>query len=314
MGILSWFAKNCPFGCVCCFVPLAPEDETIPSTLKIPIAESKILTAPSSKKSEGGEKSVRLVLISDTHGRHRDLNLPDGDILIHAGDIVSFQTGTIKDLEEFDLWLGEQKSKFKEIYLICGNHERVLDIGGTSAPAMTMKNAKWLHGEVVEACGGLRLFGSSYRMGRGCFYRAEGFGRSEHFVREYWKKIDDAKPIDVVVTHIPPFGILDSERVGHIGDWILLRHILKAAPSLHVFGHVHGHHGAARWKNETKTKEVLFVNAASLNRSPNLNVPIVVDVHPKEYKNSAVRVSGVLNQNVESKGTDRIAKADESVV
>jgi predicted phosphodiesterase len=33
---------------------------------------------------------VRIVCISDTHGQHANLSVPDGDILIHAGDFAAF--------------------------------------------------------------------------------------------------------------------------------------------------------------------------------------------------------------------------------
>jgi len=33
---------------------------------------------------------VRIVCISDTHGQHAKLSVPDGDILIHAGDFMAF--------------------------------------------------------------------------------------------------------------------------------------------------------------------------------------------------------------------------------
>ena len=32
---------------------------------------------------------VRIVLISDTHNKHKMLELPEGDILIHAGDFTN---------------------------------------------------------------------------------------------------------------------------------------------------------------------------------------------------------------------------------
>lgn len=31
---------------------------------------------------------VRIVAVSDTHNHHRSLQVPDGDILIHAGDFT----------------------------------------------------------------------------------------------------------------------------------------------------------------------------------------------------------------------------------
>ena len=35
-------------------------------------------------------RALRFVLISDTHGMHRKLDMPDGDILVHAGDFTRF--------------------------------------------------------------------------------------------------------------------------------------------------------------------------------------------------------------------------------
>ena len=61
-----------------------------------------------------------IVCISDTHGLHRDLTpVPDGDILIHAGDFTRF--GDIDDVLEFNAWLGELPHKHKIV--VFGNHE-----------------------------------------------------------------------------------------------------------------------------------------------------------------------------------------------
>jgi len=46
-----------------------------------------------------GLHDVRIAMVSDTHGRHRDVYVPDADILIHAGDFTHF--GKIKDAEDF---------------------------------------------------------------------------------------------------------------------------------------------------------------------------------------------------------------------
>jgi len=32
---------------------------------------------------------MKIILISDTHNRHHDVDVPNGDILIHAGDVSS---------------------------------------------------------------------------------------------------------------------------------------------------------------------------------------------------------------------------------
>ena len=38
--------------------------------------------------------TMRLVLVSDSHCRHRHLDVPDGDVFIHAGDFTYFGKAT----------------------------------------------------------------------------------------------------------------------------------------------------------------------------------------------------------------------------
>lgn len=65
------------------------------------------------------EGILRLVLISDTHMQHRNLVMPEGDVLIHAGDLTN--KGRVKDIKEFDDWLGELEYKHKIV--VFGNHD-----------------------------------------------------------------------------------------------------------------------------------------------------------------------------------------------
>ena len=47
---------------------------------------------------------MKIVAISDTHGLHGSLTIPDGDLLIHAGDLT--RHGTLNDVQEFNYFLG----------------------------------------------------------------------------------------------------------------------------------------------------------------------------------------------------------------
>ena len=62
---------------------------------------------------------VRVVCVSDTHGRHRDVSVPDGDILVHAGDFTHF--GKKCDALDFNEWLGTLPHPVKVV--VNGNHE-----------------------------------------------------------------------------------------------------------------------------------------------------------------------------------------------
>ena len=284
MGWLSYFSSCCPFGCFCCFVPQAPVGTKVPEEITVVNLNLPV------KISSGNlihNKYVRVVLISDTHGRHEELGeLPDGDILIHCGDFVpNYKRCTVVNIEKFDAWLGTQSDKFKHTYVCCGNHEVLLDNGGTATPSVTLKNAKWLDGsKVIEVCN-LKIWGAPYRPRRGCAYRAEAFGRSLKFIKNFWEENLESN-LDVVITHGPPYGVLDLEPVGHIGDWYLLDQIANyAKPSLHAFGHVHHCYGGRKYKN------TLFVNASSCSGDRvvhGLNKPVVVDLFPKKLMSNVV--------------------------
>lgn len=77
--------------------------------------------------------------------------------------------------------------------------------------------------------------------------------------RKYWDQVPDG--LDVLITHGPPFSILDQTAPGgtHLGCEELLRAVEEKKPKIHIFGHVHG--GAGTFDNGTTR----FVNAAFLN-------------------------------------------------
>jgi hypothetical protein len=57
----------------------------------------------SESKSEISTTNVRLVLMSDPNGRHRDIEVPDGDLLIHASDFTCFNGSTFA-IRDFNDW------------------------------------------------------------------------------------------------------------------------------------------------------------------------------------------------------------------
>jgi hypothetical protein len=75
----------------------------------------------------------------------------------------------------------------------------------------------------------------------------------------YWDLIP--LDLDVLITHGPPFGILDQIAPGemHLGCEELLKAVEEKKPRVHLFGHIHG--GAGTFENEVTR----FANAAHLN-------------------------------------------------
>ena len=67
---------------------------------------------------------MKITLISDTHTKHRQLNLSGGDVLVHAGDLMN--SGYIKhEIKDFLDWFDSQNYDTK--IFIAGNHDRAFE-------------------------------------------------------------------------------------------------------------------------------------------------------------------------------------------
>ena len=209
------------------------------------------------------EPVLRVVCMSDTHQLHRELEVPTGDILIHAGDFTLFGR-TRQSIRDFNDWLGGLPHQSKIV--VPGNHEFALEADPSLRDLLS--NATVLVNESCEV-GGLRIWGSPVTDLYG-----GAFGSWESSER---KRVYDRIPpgTDVLVTHAAPLGILDSSPGSalHAGCPILLDAVMRINPLVHVFGHVHAGYGTALVGNTR------FVNAALVNEEGDIgNQPIVIDL------------------------------------
>jgi Icc-related predicted phosphoesterase len=213
-------------------------------------------------RSKSQEPSdVRLVLVSDTHQLHRELDLPDGEIFIHAGDI-SMLSKSRAAIADFNEWLRELPYRHKIV--VPGNHDFFLE--ADESKRFLLGNATVLINEAVEI-DGLRIWGSPVTP---LYGGAFGMSSADDRRRLYARIPEET---DVLVTHGPPFGILDSApgTESHSGDRELLEAVKRIRPKLHVFGHIHGANGLYT------TDHTMYVNAALLGQSGGLDAkPIVL--------------------------------------
>jgi hypothetical protein len=113
-----------------------------------------IVTGPAIRRVRSA-CTIRIVCVSDTHFYHQHLDLPDGDILVHAGDFMAF--GDLeRHIAEFNEWLGEQPHLHKIV--IAGNHDSMFESSPAVARAL-LTNAIYLESSGVELKG-LRFWGS----------------------------------------------------------------------------------------------------------------------------------------------------------
>ncbi|RMX74721.1 hypothetical protein D0869_12313 [Hortaea werneckii] len=71
-------------------------------------------------------EKIRIVCISDTHNKApgEGYTLPQGDILIHAGDLTN--QGSLSEIQKAISWLSQQTS-FQTKIVVAGNHDLSLD-------------------------------------------------------------------------------------------------------------------------------------------------------------------------------------------
>lgn len=193
---------------------------------------------------------MKIVCISDTHGKHKELKLPEGDMIIHAGDISGM--GRLHEITNFLAWFVELPYQYK--VFIGGNHDYLLEDQPSVFKALIPDNLIYLENSEVEI-EGLKLWGSPITPR--FFDWAFNCDRGEK-IKQYWDQI----PIDtdILITHGPPLGQGDKTQRGEmVGCEDLLIKIQEVQPKYHIFGHIHEGYGITNFKNTT------FINASVLD-------------------------------------------------
>lgn len=206
---------------------------------------------------------MKIVCISDTHGAHAQIAVPEGDLLLHAGDMTL--RGKPAEIEDFNAWLGSLPHKYKVV--VAGNHDYLFANKPARARAL-ITNAIYLENESVKI-EEFNIWGSpaTPKFLNWSF----GYRRGEE-IRKYWEQIPENT--DILITHGPPFGILDRTFRWHpVGCADLAEIVEKIQPKLHVFGHIHEHYGMLQ-QGQTQ-----YINASVVDMQYKpLNLPIVVEL------------------------------------
>ncbi len=198
-------------------------------------------------------KGMKLVIISDTHGKHGEVRVPEGDVLIHCGDCTPDLTQA--SLWNFLKWFESQPHKRK--ILIAGNHdwafekwpEQARDMVRLIAPSCT-----YLEDSGCEI-DGVSFWGSPVQpeFCDWAFNRKRGAD-----IKRHWDMIPDST--DVLITHGPPFSHLDVSGFDnqHCGCRDLYESILRINPDIHCFGHIHHSYGTKKLIHDDGTWTWLF--------------------------------------------------------
>lgn len=225
---------------------------------------------------------MRFIAVSDTHTAR--LDLPEGDVLLHAGDLT--YRGTLPEVSGTARWLEEQKKtkKYRHIIAIAGNHDWLFQKEPSLArqimkergllyledSGLTLEGSTVLEGQIAPGPGRITIYGSPWQP----WFNDWAFNlyRGKP-MKEKWDMIPPG--IDILMTHGPPHEILDgvgrfdedispdndSVFVQRIGCEDLLAAVKRAKPKIHVFGHIHASYGRIERDGTT------FINASIMNEA-----------------------------------------------
>ncbi|KAG2412059.1 hypothetical protein HFD88_009615 [Aspergillus terreus] len=224
-------------------------------------------------------RPIRVVCISDTHSLEWT-DVPDGDLLIHAGDLCN--DGSVREIQAAVDWLRSLPHRHKVV--ICGNHDSYFDVRSRLAHdrddpqlkdsfAEVSASTASLHsvaddpsaridwGDIIYlqhssvtlsfpgGSGGgaaarprpLTLYGAPHIPAIVPFGPEHAFTYPPH--HDAWSGTVPPAT-DILITHTPPAAHRDLSPVYSTGCPFLLAEAWRVRPRLHVFGHVHAAYGA----------------------------------------------------------------------
>jgi Icc-related predicted phosphoesterase len=255
----------------------------------------------------------KVTFLSDLHTRHFEWEMrmfergvldeiQSSDAIVFCGDMSG--RGKKWEVEEFLDWYSKFIPGVKKFF-IAGNHDFFFDrqwfprtergaLRHSREPDFTEVEqllAKYPDIVYLNDSGfeymGVKFWGSPISP----WFHDWAFNRWEDEISYHWDMIPEN--VDVLVTHGPPYMILDKlhskfrgyNKNEHVGCPTLLQKVQEVKPRVHAFGHIHEAYGMHPTIDGVEV-ETVFVNASNLNQDYQpVNPPITVKIKPKAWKN-----------------------------
>lgn len=213
-----------------------------------------------------GPNKIRIACISDTHSQEEDVVVPEADLFAFAGDALTFSHGK-RQFEKFRDWIASAPCKDK--VLVGGNHDVYIQKNKGQMETL-LPGVKYLEDTkvVVGPGDGVIVYGAPWTCANNMFYLSSAFSLPGDKLGEKWRGVPAG--IDILVTHSPPWDVLDKNGSGkHTGGKFLRDEIAERIhPKIHIFGHNHNFH-KAQMGTFANGDKCLFVNvSATKSKSP----------------------------------------------
>ena len=192
---------------------------------------------------------IKFVCIADTHNMHDEIDIPDGDVLLVAGDFT--MKGRPREIRKFNLFLESLPHEYK--VLIAGNHDFLFEREPQKAQAL-LTNCIYLEDSSINISK-IKIYGTPWQP----WFMDWAFNLPRgNIIKEKWDMIP--KDTDILITHGPPYSICDKTIHGNPEGCVdLLNAVRRLKPKYHIFGHIHEAYGI------NKEGKTTYINASSVN-------------------------------------------------
>lgn len=233
--------------------------------------------------------------VADLHGYYPELE--GGDLLIVAGDLTARHAK--KEFTEFGEWYHAQD--YKKKILVAGNHDVLIETGdyyfnhdwmgylcdsGTEFEfEQEIEEEHKFKGPIsYKVKRKLKIWGSPWSLWfDGINPACKAFTGSEKDLEKKYALIPD--DIDILITHSPPYGILDGipledGTLFHVGSKSLENRVFfMTSLQLHIFGHIHENGGRIIERTSDCSCNHISINASIVNENyEHVNKPIRIEI------------------------------------
>jgi Icc-related predicted phosphoesterase len=175
--------------------------------------------------------------ISDAHGYHNLLTIPEADMVVFSGDCSNYFDSARNAVEvgEFTEWFSALPIKHR--LLVAGNHDTSIERRLITKQDFEQMGIIYLENEAVTI-EGINFYGTPITPQ----FNQWAFMRARHKMDVVWNAVPE--DTDVLISHGPPKGILDlTESMQHkleqVGCKNMANRIEKLNLKYVLFGHIH---------------------------------------------------------------------------
>jgi Icc-related predicted phosphoesterase len=184
---------------------------------------------------------MKIAAISDLHGEYEKIKFfPHADVFVFAGDCAPGDMATLPEICKFAKWVHSLPYNHKII--IPGNHDMPLwhdqNLGqslynGLHYLVDRTTTINYLV-DRTTTINGIKFHGSPWTP----LFGPYGFMKPDEDLEQIWDNIPENT--DVLITHGPPFGVLDANYSGtRCGSKTLIKRLDDIGIPYNIFGHIH---------------------------------------------------------------------------